>query len=247
MAKAWQIWHDSPEVEGTLVKRARNELPPMESTKQVARIIKSIYKPGMRILDVGCNAGHYLRGLLFIDPNIRYTGVDAYRVYIYQARKIYRDFSRVKFEVKDIFKPLYPKDPYDIVFCCNVILHLPDFRVPIKNLLQSTKKCCIIRTLVGPHNTIVKRVVGDDFDAKNEPKRFHYQNTYTESLLKKYINSLGWRCEFINDEFNPGVLKKEFRSVKSGSGTNVLGGEQVDGNIIFKWKFIKITPGVKRA
>lgn len=242
MAKAWQVWQDSPEVEGTLVKRARNELPPMESTKQVAKIIKSIYKPGMRILDVGCNAGNYLRGLLPIDSSIRYTGVDAYKVYIDQAKEIYRNFPNAEFAVKDIFKPLYPKDPYDIVFCCNVILHLPDFRTPIKNLLQSTKKYCIIRTLVGPYNTIVKRAVGDDFDGNSEPKRFHYQNTYTESLLSKYIDNLGWRSQFIEDEFRPNILKKEFRTLKSGMGTDVIGGKQVDGNIVFDWKFIKITP-----
>lgn len=241
MAKSWQVWANSPEVEGTLVKRAKNELPLMESTKQVAKIIESIYHPGMRVLDVGCNAGHYLRGLLPIDPNIHYTGVDAYKVYINQAKKIYRHLPNVNFAVKDIFKPLYPKDPYDIVYCCNVILHLPDFRVPIKNLLQSSKKYCIIRTLVGPYNTIVKRAVGDDFGKNNEPKRFHYQNTYTESLLKKYTNSLGWQCEFIADEFNPKVLKQEFTALKSGSGTTVIDDKQVDGNIIFNWRFIKLT------
>jgi SAM-dependent methyltransferase len=242
MAKSWQVWADSPEVEGTLVRRARNELPPMESTKQAAKLIGSVYKSGMRVLDVGCNAGNYLRGLLPIDADMNYIGVDAYKVYIDQAKDIYKDFPNVMFAVKDIFKPLYPKDPCDIVFCCNVILHLPDFRVPIKNLLNSTRKYCFIRTLVGSKNTIVKRVVGDDFDKKNEPRRFSYQNTYTESLLKGYINSLGWKCEFIDDEFDPNILKKEFNSVKSGTGTNVIGGEQVDGNIIFRWKFIKITP-----
>lgn len=246
MTKAWKIWQDSPRVEGTLVERARNKLPMMEATKQLVKLIKPIYKPGMRILDVGCNAGHYLRGLLQIDANINYTGVDAYKIYIYQAQEIYKDFPNAKFFVKDVFRPLSPKNPYDIVFCCNVILHLPDFRVPVQNLLESTKKCCFVRTLVGPKTTIVKRVVDDEFDARNEPKRFHYQNTYTESLLKKYVTGLGWKCEFIEDEFSPSILKKEFRAVKSGVGTNVVGGKQVDANIIFNWKFLKITPGNQR-
>lgn len=241
MAKAWQIWADEPQAEGTLVKRAKKELPQMESTKQLVRILRPLYKPGMRVMDVGCNTGHYLRGILELDENVRYTGVDAYAHYINQAKKIYRDFPNVQFHVKDVFKPLFPKNPADITYCCNVILHLPEFRAPLKNILASTTKVSIVRTLISDRATIVKAVEGDEFESNGEPKRFVYQNTYTPGMVRNFAKTLGWNAEFIEDEYNPKVLASEFGKLKANTGTNILGGRQVDANIIFNWKFIRLT------
>ena len=36
----------------------------------------------------------------------------------------------------------------DIVFCCNVLLHLPDLKSALINLLKSFKKKLIVRTLI---------------------------------------------------------------------------------------------------
>ena len=46
--------------------------------------------------------------------------------------------------------------------------------------------------------------------------------------------------EVIEDEFNPEVIAREFTSVKKGAGTKIIDGKQVDGNIIFEWKYLKI-------
>ena len=242
MAEAWQLWADEPECEGTLVRRAKNDLPQMESTKQLVKILRPVYKPGMRILDVGCNAGHYLRGILELDAKVKYTGVDAYAHYIDQAKQIYKDFVNVNFDVKDIFQPLFPKSPFDITYCCNVIIHLPDLKRPLRNLLESTTKVCVVRTLIGDRNTIVKQVEGDEIDEKGEPKRWVYQNTYTKSYVTAYAKTLGWKTEFIDDEYDPRVLADEHGKLKANTGTGIIDGRQVDANIIFNWKFIRFTP-----
>jgi len=240
--QVWQQWGRRPEIEWTLVDRGRGLLPEMECTKQLVRLVSEVYRTGIRVLDVGCNVGHYLRGLRRLDATLDYTGVDAYEHYIEQARGIFADDPYAHFDVRDVFEPLFPDNPFDIVFCCNVILHLPDFRLPVRNLLASTKEVCFIRTLLGDHTTIVKRAVAQDFDDEGNPLDFIYQNTWHSDYFVGFIRQLGWNVELISDEFDSSVLQREYKTVKRGKGTHIVDGRQADGNIIFNWIWAKITP-----
>ena len=247
MIKEWQQWGKRPEEAENFVDRAVGNLPLMESTKQLVKLISEEYQKGMRILDVGCNVGHYLVGLRTIDSQMDYTGIDAYEYYITQAKKIFAEDKYSNFYVKTIFKPLFPNNPRDIVFCCNVILHLPDFRIPVKNLLSSTKKVCFIRTLLGDHTTIVKSTrVSDNideieqFDDEGNPLDFIYQNTWNKEYFVNFIRNLGWKVEILQDEYDPEVFQKEV-DLKKGFGTKILDGKQVYGNILFNWVWLKIT------
>lgn len=241
MAKRWQPWARRPEVEGTLVERARGTLPEMESTRQLVDLVQQEYRPGMRVLDVGCNAGHYLRGLRRMDPELEYVGVDAYSHYIDQAREIFSEDEHARFEVMDIHAPLFPTDQFDIVFCCNVILHLPDFRTPIRNLLESTSGVCLVRTLLGDRTTKARRAAIEELDEDGEPLEFIFQNTWSREIIANEVRSLGWAAEIIEDEFDPSVLASEFDTLKKGDGTSVIGGRQVDGVVLFNWEWLKIT------
>lgn len=238
--KDWQIWGKKPEQLITLEQRARGILPEMESTKQLVKIISESYRSNMSVLDVGCNAGHYLVGLKRLDPKINYTGFDAYESYINKAREIFSD-DNVKFEVHDITSLNFPDSKYDIVFCCNVFLHLPDFRIALKNLLSVTKSTCIIRTLLGTSTTIVKLSYDEKFDENGNPTNYCYLNTWKLSTMVNFIQNLGWNVKIIDDEFNPNTLQTEFEKVKEKSGTRIFENHQVDSNIIFDWKWLKIT------
>jgi len=237
----WQIWGKKPEQLATLADRAEGKLPEMESTKQLVKIISDIYQPNMQLLDVGCNTGHYLLGLHRLDSNINYTGSDAYESYINKAKEIFSNDNNVKFEVRDILSPNFSEEKYDLVFCCNVLLHLPDFRTAVKNLLSSTKKVCIIRTLLGTSTSIVKLAYTEEYDELGNPLNYCYLNTWKLEFVIDFIKKLGWNVEVIEDEFNPEILEKEYTEVKSGSGTRILNGKQVDSNIIFNWTWLKIT------
>jgi SAM-dependent methyltransferase len=242
----WQQWQKRPDqAERTLIERAKGNISEMESTKQLVKLVSNIYEPGMKILDVGCNAGHYLKGLRRISSDLDYTGVDAYQHYIQSAKEIFKTDSKAHFEIKDILKPIFPDNPFDIVFCCNLILHLPDFRVAIKNLLQSTKKICIIRTLIGDETSIVKLVYEHEFDNEGNPMDFRYYNTWKKEYIIDYIEKLGWNVELIEDEFDPSVLQKEHGTVKTqkfDKGTQIISGKQVIENIITNYVWLKITP-----
>lgn len=243
--KAWQQWARTPETESRYnVERLKGNLSVMESTKQLVGLVSDIYKPGMKVLDVGCNVGHYLIGLRKKFPKLDYVGADAYKYYIDIAKEHFANDLHAKFVVKSVLKPLFPNNPFDIVYCCNVLLHLPDFREPVTNLLSSTKKVCIIRTLIGDNSTIVKSPLTDDYDKEGNPINFWYLNTWKKEYFTEFVKKLGWKISYIDDKFSPSNIQHEFDKVKTDKfdkGTRILNGRQVIDNIICNWTWIKIT------
>ena len=56
---------------------------------------------------------------------------------------------------------------------------------------------------------------------------------------------MGWKIEFIPDEFNPSLIQTEFENVKtdkSDKGTRVVNNVQVIENVLCNWVWEKITP-----
>jgi len=241
----WKIWDIDESVEQRTFKRVTGELQEMESTKQLVQLISDIYSPGMSILDVGCAAGHYYNGLKRIDDTLQYYGVDSTVPYISFAQKYFKDNTNTHFAVEDIFKlPDTYVSKFDIVFCCNVILHLPSFQIPFENLLKSSKKYCIIRMLVSEKTHLSKFLYSDEFGKNGDPIDFVYQNTYSFNILEKFIHSLGdYKIEFIDDKFDYIKINEEYQNFNTlqNAVTNVQNNIQIAGSKVFEWKWIKIT------
>ncbi len=245
MTDNWRIWNKDDSVEQRTYKRVTGELPEMECTKQLVELVANIYKPGMKLLDVGCAAGHYYNGLLRIDSEISYHGVDATDTYIEFARKYFKNNPFTKFDVVDVFDvPEEFYGQYDIVFCCNVILHLPSFQVPLKNIINASKKYCIIRTLVSEKTHLSKLLYSDRFDENGEPTDFVFQNTYSFKIIENFVSGLGnYEIEFIDDKFDAQLINDECRDYGhlQTAVTRVQKGVQIAGSKVFEWKWIKIT------
>jgi SAM-dependent methyltransferase len=241
----WKIWDLDESVEQRTFKRVTGELPEMESTKQLVELISEIYAPGMKILDVGCAAGHYYHGLIRIDENLKYHGVDATAPYISFAQNYFKENPNTNFALEDIYKlPEEYKSKFDIVYCCNVVLHLPSFQVPFENLIRSSNKYCIIRTLVSGKTHLSKFLYSDTFEENGEPSDFVYQNTYSFDIIEKFIHSLGdYKVEFIDDEFDGSRINEEYKNFNQiqDAVTVVQNNVQIAGSKVFEWKWIKIT------
>lgn len=247
----WRIW-DRAEGYGELFfKRATGQLEEMESSKALCKVISGFYEKGMKLADIGCGVGHYLRSLRKrLDRNIDYTGIDATDNYIALARKAFPRNAR--FLSGDILDLPLENDSFDIVMSNNVILHLPPPpRKAIGELIRISRKYVVIRTLFGVRNYIIKEI-GDKSDAgdyeQDEPvaitdeetlENYNYCNIYTEDYLRSVVRFLDSSAdiEIIHDD-----MWKPFDNTEltAETGTRVVGDFQVSGNLLLDWRFLVI-------
>lgn len=240
----WQIWSKNSSIERS-IKRVKKQLPEMEASKQLLKILKKKYKKDYTILDFGCAAGHFYHSLKKIDKNINYCGFDSTKNYIKFAKKFFDKEKNVKFDLQSLYsmsKKYHNK--FDIVFCSNVLHHLPSIDIPLKNLILASKKFCIIRTLVS-NNTHLSRFYYDDkTNKKGELNNFQFQNTYSYSLIKKKIRKIGdYKIEFLDDIFDGTKINKEYtnKEKKKYPGlTRFVDGIQIAGSKVFEFKWIII-------
>ena len=102
MENNWRIWNKDDKVELRTYQRAVGELPEMESAKQLVNVMRSLYKPGMSVLDFGCAAVHYYNSVKQLDANIDYTGADATKKYIEFGSNHFKG-TFAKFREADLF------------------------------------------------------------------------------------------------------------------------------------------------
>ena len=239
----WKIWENNSGIERS-TQRVKGTLPEMECAKQLTSLVRKIYKKGNKILDFGCASGHFYYSLKKIDKNIQYTGFDATKPYIQFAKKHFQNFHNVNFENQNIFfLPKKYNKKFDIVFCSNVLHHLPSIDLPLKNLLSATKKYCLIRTLVS-NNTHLSKFYPNDKMKKNILDSFQFQNTYSYNLIRKKILKIGkYNIKFIDDKFSGKAINKEYKKYKSKRYpglTKYLDKVQISGSKVFQWKWIFI-------
>lgn len=248
----WRVWDHSKSYGDLLYQRATGESEEMESSKALAKVVSRLYQPGMTLVDVGCGAGHYLRSLRSrVDENISYTGVDATAYYIELARKAFPD---AEFKVGDIFNLPLEDNSYDIVINNNVIHHLPP--PPTKafsELIRVARKYVVVRAVFGDRNYIIKEIrTKDDWidnieaseldlvTAEDELKLFNYFNLYTETYFREMVSH-------INPEIGIEIIRDEEwtdfdnRDSTIKTGTRVISGNQVSGNLLLDWRFIILT------
>jgi SAM-dependent methyltransferase len=238
----WRVWNQNDLVEERTYLRAKGDLPEMQSAKQLRHIIGSI-KSNSSVLDVGCASGHYLRSIRKLSIDCSYIGVDATSKYIENAKDIFIEDKLAHFEVQDIYKL---NKSADIVFCCNVLCHLPYIRVPLENLLRSFNERLIIRTLISKKTHLSQFLYSDVFDEKGNPTDFLFQNTYSFEYLQHLVSQVDPRLKvtFIEDLYDATVLQEEGNNWRQKQGfatTSIENNLQIAGDKVFRWHWMVCT------
>lgn len=253
-----QDWERHEEYGFRFYQRATGQLPEMESAKAVARIVKRLLPPGGTILDAGCGPGHYLRSLRrAITTPFHYTGLDATKRYIELARKAWRNDRNADFHLGDIFALPFANDSFDVVISCNVFMHLPSIKTPLRELIRVARGYVLVRTLVGHLSYRIQQVhspethpdlyPGDpdeeEFDEAGEPKDFLYFNIYSRTYLEKILRRTPKIREFRiypDTDFDPKNIASELTPDAPPDATRIVDGLQVSGYIIQPWHFIEV-------
>jgi ubiquinone/menaquinone biosynthesis C-methylase UbiE len=243
------LWDRDKSYGDYFYKMAIGETDEMFSSIALTEQIRKIYKPQMKVLDVGCGAGHYLRSLRSrLNENINYLGIDATPYYIELAQKAYQN-SNI-FKIGSIFDLPMGKNEFDIVMCNNVILHLASPAIKaLSELIRVSDKYVVVRTIFGKRNYSIQELRSEDeitkngnievYNDKNEPIISNYFNIYTKEYFEYLLHKIdaNLSIQFINDR-----SFSDFDNTQktTNTGTQVINGMQISGNIVLDWKFVII-------
>lgn len=230
-----QLW--SEKAYGELMKkRALGKEPEMEQIKQLARLVRKVYMPGMKVLDVGCGVGHFYPPLKKIDENISYVGVDVSEHYLKLAKKIFAGEKNVKMSRDDIFDLKFKDGSFDIVICYMVLPFIPNWKKAVKELVRVTKKHLFIRLLLSDFTYIIK--IYKKGHAENAPYEFY--NIYSEGEFVDQLKASGaGTVEVLADKVKIKMKKKK----ELPFSTYTHGKLQIIGNIVLTWKVVHVSKG----
>lgn len=253
MESNWRIWDKEKNYGDLFYQRATGELPEMESSKALAKLVSEYVTDNDKILDIGCGAGHYLRSLDHeIGIKFRYEGIDQTKYYIEKAKEAFslglnKNQNRLatKFSVGDIYNIPNDNNDSEIVICNNVLLHLPSIVKPLSELLRVSKKLVIIRTLIGDSSFRIKQVEQPEiYNSEGEPENFHYYNIYSEGYLKSLLEEMDVDSYKIVEDFDydPKALGDSTNYVdkRPDDLSTTINGIQVNVYVLQPWKFLII-------
>jgi SAM-dependent methyltransferase len=188
-------WHLTQNDEYLSLMEKRLQEPTLIWVNQFVEIINNYIeiKENIKINDIGCNVGHFYRGIK--DYNMNYIGYDFSKTYIDIAIK---NFGK-KFTLLDITK----KRPRtcDVSIISATVEHIIDYKSALKNIFQSSKKLVILRTFIG--NSMC-----NDYCLKQNAKSSYLIREFTLQEITNIPTEIGWKYIIIDDKATNSISKK---------------------------------------
>ena len=230
--RSWEVWEKNSAYLELMIARAKELEPEMECAKQMYDILVSKSIVPARVLDVCCSCGHYYHTLKRVNPGVEYIGVDISPTYVRNGQEIFSGNHQVKIVIGDIFNLKFADASFDLVICYNTIQNLPDFKLPLKEVVRVASKYTLIRMLCSEERRLLRETITDE--GREETKaHYEYHNTWSFQDVQKWLCSLGhFRVEFIPDRGS---------QLRQSNGTQIVNGRQFLKGILYEWWNVFIT------
>lgn len=156
------------------------------------REINSVMRDDISVLDVGCGTG--LVSNLFADKykNSRFTAVDFSDSIDYASNFAKTNGIKNVNWVKQDFLQFETEQQYDIIICCGVLHHIPQYHhalAKIKNLLKPGGK--LVLAVYNPWGKILKQFFKINYncdilyqDQENNPFELSFSNSQVRGMCK---------------------------------------------------------------
>ncbi len=237
--------------------RAIGQIPEMESSKALAKLLSATYKSGESILDVGCSSGHYLLSIkrALGSEEVNYTGVEYHDLFIQKARQAWELDKSATFRQGSIFDIPAEDNEFDITFSSNLLMHLPTIVKPLQELVRVTKRQIIIRTYIGKKSFKIQEVknasfwpgstvtAGHEFDDEGNPKFFEYENIWGKDYFVETVKRFAphAKLNFIEDNmWDAAAIDETANTGNLPNPTRTLNGYQIFDYILLPYHFIVI-------
>lgn len=125
--------------------------------RRMCEAIRSVARPGERILEAGCAAGGFYASLLpFIDTS-RYTAIDITPRMASRAKHHFPQLDVLRMDVREL---AFADDSYPLVFSTDVLMHLVDWRRGLEELYRVTSRMLLLRirihTILGARSLVAR-------------------------------------------------------------------------------------------
>jgi len=141
LSRVWEVWDYQADKLGITNRH-----------KEIMKRIADEIEPNSSLLDVGAGHGYFYNFVK--DKNVNYVGVDTSVKMLQIAKQKHPEATVLYGDIYTIHKDLEPRD-YVVVI--DVLIHLPEIKVPIQNLWETTKSTMIFTIKLAEKPKIYKK------------------------------------------------------------------------------------------